>query len=303
MKPRPESPMREPMDELRGVLIPVPTPFRGEEVAPEALRANLARWNQTDLAGYVLLGSTGEFPLLSEHERDQVLATAREAIPRDKLFLAGTGADSTRQTIRFTRRAAELGADLALVIPPHYFKRAFAQPAGQLRRCRAVADASPIPILLYHFPQNTGINLEPETVATLAEHPNSRGIKESSGDLPRLAHIIHGTPKRFGVLVGAALAFLPSLSVGATGGILALGVVAPREICDIYRLGRAGRVEEAREIAYRLVPVDRGVHGRYGIGGLKAALDLQGAYGGPPRAPLAAPDGDALEEITEILAT
>ena len=295
--------MREPQRETEGVLIPVPTPFRGEELALDGLKANLARWNQTDLRGYVILGSTGEFPMLSEAERDQILATAREAIPRDKAFIAGTGANSTQQTIRFTRRAAELGAELALVITPHYFKRGFSQPAAQLRHYRAVADASPIPLFLYNFPQNTGINLDPETVAALAEHPNIRGIKDSSGDVPQAAHIIHATPKGFAVLVGSALAFLPTLSVGAAGGILALGTVAPREVCEIYRLARLGRLEEAKEIAYRLVPVDRGVYGGYGIGGLKVALDLQGAYGGPPRAPLATPDGDAIEEITEILAT
>jgi 4-hydroxy-2-oxoglutarate aldolase len=291
------------MREIEGVLIPVPTPFRGEELALDGLRENLARWNQTDLAGYVLLGSTGEFPMLSEAERDQVLATAREATPDDKVFIAGTGANSTQQTVRFTRRAAEMGAEVALVITPYYFKRGFSPPATQLRHYRAVADASPIPVFIYNFPQNTGINLDPETVATLAEHPNIRGIKDSSGDIPQAAHIIHATPKDFAVLVGAALAFLPALSVGAAGGILALGNVAPREVSQLYRLARAGRLEEAKEIAYRLVPVDRVVHGRYGIGGLKAALDLQAAYGGAPRAPLATPDGDAIEEIREILAT
>lgn len=295
--------MREPRREVEGVLIPVPTPFRGEELALDALQANLARWNETALAGYVLLGSTGEFPMLAEAERDRVVATARDGITREKLFIVGTGANSTVETIRFTRRAADHGADAALVITPHYFRRGFSQPAAQLRHYRAVADASPIPIFLYNFPLNTGINLDPETVAALAEHPNIRGIKDSSGDVPQVVHIIHATPKGFAVLTGSALAFLPALSVGAAGGILALGVIAAREMCEIYRLARAGRAEEAKEIAYRLVPVDRGVYGRYGIGGLKAALDLQGAYGGAPRAPLATPDGDAIEEITEILAT
>ena len=295
--------MRELRREVEGVLIPVPTPFRGEEPALDALRANLERWNRTDLTGYVLLGSTGEFPMLSETEREQVLATARDGISRDKFFLAGTGANSTHETIRLTRRAAEQGADAALVVTPYYFKRGFSHPAAQLRHYRAVADASPIPVFLYNFPQNTGINLEPETVAALAEHPNIRGIKDSAGDIPQVAHIIHATPKGFSVLTGSALAFLPALSVGAAGAVLALGLIATRELCEIYRLGRAGRVEEAKQIAYRLVPVDRGVYARYGIGGLKAALDLQGAYGGPPRAPLVMPDGDAIEEITEILAT
>lgn len=291
------------MTEFEGVFIPVPTPFRGDDVAPDALGANLRRWNATPLAGYVVLGSTGEFPMLGEAERDRVLAAAREAIPRDKRFIAGTGANSTLHTIRQTRRAAELGADAAIVITPHYFTRAFSRPEAQIRHYRSVADASPIPVLIYNFPLNTGINLEPDTVAKIAAHPNVTGIKDSSGLIPQAAQILDQTPKTFHVLVGAAAALLPALAIGAAGGILALGNIAAREWCEVYGLARQGRWEEARELAARMMPADRGIHGRYGIGGLKAALDLQGFYGGPCRAPLGTPDGDAIEEIKEMLAT
>ena len=289
------------MRDFEGVFIPVPTPFRGEEVTAERLKANLERWNQTDLAGYVVLGSTGEFPLLTEAERDRLLVAAREAITRTKAFIAGTGAESTQITISRTKRAAEIGADVAIVITPNYYKRSLTQPA-QIRHYLAVAEASPIPILLYNFPQNTGINLEAETVAQIAEHPNVCGIKDSSGNIPQAGQIIHQTPKSFHVLVGAAAALLPSLAIGSSGGILALANIAAREYCEVYALARRGRWDEALEIVYRLMVVDRAVHGRYGIGGLKAALDLQGFYGGPCRAPLSTPDGDAIEEIKEILA-
>jgi len=292
-----------PSRSFEGVFIPVPTPFRGDDVAPDALADNLRRWNATPLAGYVVLGSTGEFPMLSEAERERVLAAAREAIPRDKLFIAGTGADSTLHTIRRTRRAAELGADAAIVITPHYFTRAFSQPAAQIRHYLAVADASPIPILIYNFPLNTGINLDAETVARIAQHPNVVGIKDSSGNIPQAAQMIDQTPKSFHVLVGAAAALLPALAIGAAGGILALAVIAAREWCEVYALARGGRWDEARQLAARLMPADRGIPGRYGIGGLKAALDLQGFYGGPCRPPLPTPDGDAIEDIKEALAT
>src|SRR5688572_12185893 len=189
------------MPDLEGVLVPVTTPFRGDDVAPERLAANLRHWNATRLAGYVVLGSTGEFPLLSEAERERVLVTAREAIPRDKTFLAGTGANSTLHTIRQTKRAAEIGADVAIVITPHYFTKGFSQAAAQVRHYMAVADASPIPIMLYNFPLNTGINLEAETVARIAVHPNVCGIKDSSGNIPQAAQIIDQTPKTFHVLV------------------------------------------------------------------------------------------------------
>jgi 4-hydroxy-2-oxoglutarate aldolase len=286
-----------------GVFVPVPTPFRRDEVAPDALRANLERWNQTALAGYVVLGSTGEFPMLNEAERDAVLAAARRAIPREKLFIAGTGADSTLHTVRQTRRAAELGADAAIVITPHYFTKAFTQPAAQVRHYLAVAEASPIPVLIYNFPLNTGVNLDPDTVARIAQHGNIAGIKDSSGNIPQAAQIIDLTPKTFHVLVGSAAALLPSLAIGSSGGILALAAIAAREFCEVYALARGGRWDEARELAARMMVADRGVAGRHGIGGLKAALDLQGFYGGPCRPPLATPDGDAIEDVKEVLAT
>ena len=295
--------MEAPIANFEGVFIPVTTPFRGDDVAPERLAANLQRWNATALAGYVMLGSTGEFPMLSEAERDRVLVAARAAIPRDKRFLAGTGADSTFQTIRQTRRAAEIGADAAIVITPHYFTKPFSQGTAQVRHYLAVADASPIPIMIYNLPLNTGVNLEAETVAKIAAHPNVCGIKDSSGNMPQCAQIIDQTPKNFDVLVGSASALLPALAIGAAGGVLALAVIAAREFCDVYALARAGRWDEARELAVRMMPADRGISGRYGIGGLKAALDLQEFFGGPCRAPLGTPDGDAIEDIKEVLAT
>jgi 4-hydroxy-2-oxoglutarate aldolase len=291
------------MREFEGVFIPVPTPYKGEAIATDGLKANLERWNQTGVGGYVVLGSTGEFPMLSEIERDQVLAAAREAIPRGKAFIAGTGSNSTLLTIRQTRRAADLGADAVIVVAPHYFTKAFSSGPAQVRHYLAVADASPVPVMLYNFPLNTGINLEPDTVARIALHPNVCGIKDSSGNIPQAAQIIHLTPKSFHVLVGAASALLPSLTIGAAGGVLALAAIAAREFVEVFELARGGRWEEAKEIAARMMRADRGVSGRHGIGGLKAALDLQGFYGGPCRAPLGTPDGDAIEDIKESLAS
>jgi 4-hydroxy-2-oxoglutarate aldolase len=291
------------MPSFEGVFIPVTTPFRGDDVATDRLAANLRHWNATKLAGYVVLGSTGEFPMLSEGERDRVLVTAREAIPRDKTFLAGTGANSTLHTIRQTKRAAEIGADAAIVITPHYFTKGFSQASAQIRHYMAVADASPIPVMLYNFPLNTGINLEAETVARIGEHPNVCGIKDSSGNIPQAAQIIDQTPKTFHVLVGAAAALLPALAIGASGGVLALALIAAREFCDVYAFGKGGRWDEAKALAARMLCADRGVAGRYGIGGLKAGLDLQGLFGGPCRTPLPTPDGDAIEDIKEALAT
>jgi 4-hydroxy-2-oxoglutarate aldolase len=287
---------------FEGVYPPVLTPFRGDDVALDRLAANLRRLDAHPLAGYVVLGSTGEFPLLSESEKERVIETARAETPRSKLLIAGTGGESTAAAIRFTKRAAAIGADAALVITPSYFK-AMMKPPALVRHYRAVADASPVPVLLYNFPGNTGINLEPDTVARLAEHPNIRGVKDSSGNVPQAAEIVRMTPKTFQVLVGSPIALVPALMLGAAGGILAVANLAPRECCEIQRLAMAGQWAEARELTYRISPLATVVSARYGIGGLKAAVDLLGGYGGPPRMPLPAPDGDAIEEIREILAT
>jgi 4-hydroxy-2-oxoglutarate aldolase len=266
------------MRDFHGVYIPVPTPFRGERVALDGLKANFARWNATALAGYVVLGSTGEFPMLSESERDAVLVAARESIPREKAFIAGTGANSTLHTIRQTKRAAEIGADAVIVITPHYFTKGFAQPSAQIRHYLAVAEASPVPVMLYNYPLNTGINLEPDTVARIAEHPNICGIKDSSGNIPQAAHIIHLTPKSFHVLVGSAAALVPALPIGASGGILALGNIAPREFCDIYALARDGRWDEAQAIAARMMLADRG--------GIRALRHRRAQGGAGPAGPV-----------------
>lgn len=287
---------------FEGVYPPVLTPFRGDEVALDKLAANLRRLDRYPLAGYVVLGSTGEFPLLSETEKERVIAAARTEVARPKLLVAGTGGESTAAAIRLSRRAADLGADAVIVITPGYYK-AMMKPPALIRHYRAVADASPVPVLLYNFPANTGINLEPDTVAQLAEHPNIRGIKDSSGNVPQAVEIMRLTPKTFQVLVGSPVAFVPALVLGAAGGVLAVANVAPRECCDIWRLAQAGQWGEAREIVYRISPLATGISARYGIGGLKAALDLLGYYGGPTRGPLPVPDGDGIEEITEILAT
>jgi len=290
------------MPELEGVLIPVPTPFRGDAVVPDQLHANLERWSRSGVTGYVVLGVTGEGAMLSDLERDTVLGAARESIAPGKVFVAGTGCHATLLAIRQTRRAAEMGADAALVLTPHAFARAFSPAGAQIRHFLAVAEASPIPIIVGNAPADTGINLDPDAVARIAEHPNVRGLEDASGNIPQVAEIIHLTPKSFQVLVSSAAALVPSLTIGGAGGVLPLATVAARELVETYRLARHGRWEEARELAARLMRADRVVAGRHGIGGLKAALDLMGFYGGPCRAPLPTPDGDGIEDITESLA-
>lgn len=278
--------MSQPTISLQGVFPPIPTLFdAGGEVAHQALVENLEQWNQYDLAGYVVLGSNGEAAYITEEEKVGIWETARRAIPADKVMIAGTGCESTRQTITLTQKAADTGADAALVVTPHYYNPKMTADS-LLHHYEAVADASPIPILIYNVPKFTNVNVDAATVAQAARHPNIVGIKDTSGNVTQLAEIVRLAPGDFQVLAGAAGFFLAGLAVGAVGGVLALANIAPVESIDIYRLFKAGKWNEAAELQRRMIPVNNAVTAGFGIAGLKATLEMLGYYGGPVRAPL-----------------
>ncbi|KMY66501.1 hypothetical protein AAU61_15180 [Desulfocarbo indianensis] len=286
---------------LQGVLPPVVTPFdHNEDLDLAAFKANLARWNRTGLSGYLVVGSNGESVFLSEKERDQLLAASREAAAPDKIIMAGTGAESTRATIQQTRRAAELGADCALVITPHYFKGQMT-PARLADHYRRVADDSPLPILVYNFPQATGLNLAAEAVARMAEHPNVAGIKDSSGNIAQLSELLRLCPKDFAVFVGNAAVFFPALCLGAAGGILAAANVIPERCVELQQAFQAGDLTQARDLQWRLVSLAVMVTVTHGVGGLKAAMAMNGYQPGVVRSPLAMPDEAAGSAIKEEL--
>lgn len=287
--------------DLRGVLPPIPTPFQPDgTLALDSLQANLVRWNATGLTGYLVLGSNGEAPHLAPEEKRVVLETAREAIPLEQVLVAGTGEASTQATIATTRMAAEAGADCALVITPSFY-RGQMTPEVLADHYRAVADASPIPILLYNVPAFTGVNLPPEAVSSLSEHENIIGIKDSLGDLAQLARILRETPEDFTVLVGSGPVFYPALCLGAHGGILAVACLLPQLCVAIAEAVQEDRHEAARAGQLALLPVARLVTAVHSVGGLKAGLDHLGYYGGPPRPPLPRPGPEAVRAIAEAL--
>ncbi len=273
---------------LSGIFPPIVTPFRDGEVDTEALAFNVQKWNETGLAGYVPLGSTGEFVHLTPAERDQVIATVREHAAPGKVVIAGTGSLSTDEAIRLTRRAGELGADAAMVVTPFYYTSQMTD-AALWGHYTAVADASPIPILLYNVPVFTHLNMAVETVARLAEHPNIIGMKDSSGSVDQLTQIVHSTPEEFILLSGAAGVLHPALTVGADGAILAISNVVPELCVEIYELVQTNDHATARRRQAVLGTLNRAI-GRYGIGGYKFAMDLRGYQGGRPRRPLLSPD-------------
>ena len=271
---------------LSGVFPPISTPFDGEgRVHHEALADNLERWNEYDLAGYVVVGSNGEAVYLSEEEKVLVWKAARAAIPPGKLMIAGTGCESTAQTITLTRQAADAGADAALVLTPHYFSGQMTRES-LLHHYGSVADASPIPVMVYNVPKFTNVDLDAATIAQASQHPNIVGVKDSSGNIAKLADEVRLAVPGFQVLAGTGGFFFAGLSLGAVGGVLALANVAPQESIDIYELYKTGAWEKAADLQRCLLPVNAAVTGRFGVPGLKAALDMLGYYGGPVRLPL-----------------
>jgi 4-hydroxy-2-oxoglutarate aldolase len=216
-----------------------------------------------------------------------VLRTAREAIPAHKVMIAGTGRESTRATVHFTRRAADAGADAALVVTPHYYDSRMTAEALDAH-FTAVADASPIPVILYNVPKFTHVDMETMTIARVSEHRNIIGIKDSSGNIAKLGDIVRQCRPGFQVMVGTASAFFAGLALGAVGGVLALANVAPSQALDILRLHGSRSWDKAAELQRRMLPVNAAVTSRFGIAGLKAALDMLGYYGGPVRPPLLA---------------
>ncbi len=272
-----------------GIYPPLPTFFdANEELDLITLRRHVERLQETGIAGYVLMGSNGEAVHLTSDERATLIATVREIIGDDNStpLIAGCGDASTRATIAHCRVVAQHGADFALVLPPSYYK-ANMDTRALIAHYERVADHSPLPILIYNMPGNTaGIDLDAATICSLAEHPNIVGVKDSAGNLAKLAHIVASVPSTFHVFAGNAGYILPALVVGAVGAVAALANVFPDEVCDVQALFEAEQLEEARILQARLIPANAGVTSLYGVPGLKAALELTAGYGGKPRMPL-----------------
>jgi 4-hydroxy-2-oxoglutarate aldolase len=285
-----------------GVFAPIPTPFDEQDrVDTVRLRAALLKWVATPLDGFVVLGSNGEAVLLDDFESDQAIVAARDAVPASRRFIVGTGRESTQAAIRASKRAAEHGADAVLVRTPGFFKTQMTNDAF-VRHYTAVADASPVPVLLYNFTALTGVNLLPAAVARLATHPNIIGMKESGGDVGQIADLVSSTPATFSVIAGTAGAFYPALCVGAVGGILALACVLPEACSKVFKLTKAGRHDEAMALQRRITPAAKLLGQHYGVPGLKAALNLVGYDVGVPRPPLAPAPDTAVTALRDAIA-
>jgi 4-hydroxy-2-oxoglutarate aldolase len=284
---------------LKGILLPTTTPFDLDgHISVPALTSNIKEWNARGVIGFVVLGSTGERVHLDEREYLQVIEVSRAAT--DSVLIAGAGQQSTVNTIKEIENAARAGAEAVLVITPYFYRPAITQET-LINYYTAVADAAPVPVLLYSMPPLTGIKIEPETVARLSEHPNIIGVKDSSNDVAGFRRTVELCPDDFAVMTGNGTVLLDALQAGATGGILAVGCVVPEVCVEIFRLFGNDEIERAERLQQELTPLASAVTKKYGIGGLKAALDLAGYRGGAVRAPLRAPDEAARAEIGLLL--
>ena len=287
-----------------GIYPPLPTFFdEQEEIDLATLQRHMRRLEDSGIAGYVLMGSNGEAVHLTQDERAQVIAAAREVVGEQSIpIIAGCGDQSTRATIAHCRQAAHYGANIALILPPSYY-RGLMNSKALIAHYRAIADNSPLPILLYNMPASAaGIDLDVATVCILAEHPNIIGIKDSAGNIAKLAEIVANVSSSFRVFAGSASFLLPALAIGAVGTVAALANIFPHEVCLLQALFEAGELEEARALQARILPANAAVTSRYGVPALKAALELTAGYGGKPRMPLLPLTEQEHTTLAEILA-
>jgi 4-hydroxy-2-oxoglutarate aldolase len=288
---------------LQGIFPPIATPFNMEgEIWKQKLQHNIEKWNLTGLSGYVVCGSTGESVALTTDEKVQLWEWVAQWASAEKLLIAGTGVESVRETVALTNRAAAIGYKVAMVRTPHYYKNLINNAAAQMLYFRAVADQVKIPIFIYNWPQITGVDIPADAVAELSHHPNIIAIKESSGNLDKVIQMIHEVKKGFQVLTGSAPTLAPSLAAGASGAVLAFANAAPYATISIWEAHRTREPEAALDWQNRISHAAYLVTAKYGVPGLKYAMDLAGYYGGPPRLPLIVPTPEAKKEIEEAFA-
>ncbi len=289
------------MIDLSGIFPPLTTTFDKEEnLRTDKIRFNIQRLSRHDLSGFLILGSNGELVMLSHNEKVEAFHAAREAIEPGRLMLAGTGCESTRETIALTREAAKAEADAALVLNPFYYK-------GQLthetlvKHFFAVAEASSIPVIIYNMPSNSGLDMGAETILAISEHPNIIGLKDSGGNLEKMEQVIRNAKPGFQVLAGSAGFLLAALKLGAVGGILALANIAPAQCIDIYRLYNEGQLEEAEVLQQKIIELNITVTRKWGVPALKEAMQHCGLYGGPSRKPLLPLTNEQKEIVFELM--
>jgi len=285
---------------LAGIYPPIVTPFLKDDVAYHYLAENVEKLSKSGIKGLIVLGSNGENVYLSEEEKIDVVKTTIQSASKNMLIIVGSGCESTRETIYLTNRMAKIGAHAALIVTPFYYGNKMNDEA-LIKYYATVAEQSKIPILLYNVPKFTGVNLSVEALSVLSKHPNIIGIKDSSGNINQLGQYLNQVNPDFNVLDGTAGTLFAALTLGCKGGILALANILPKKCVEIFQLVQDGKIKEARELQLRMIPVNHAITAKYGISGLKYAMNLLGYKGGEVRSPLLATKYEEQEKIKEIL--
>lgn len=273
------------MKDIRGIFAPIPTLFKEDGTIDwDHLKANIERLGQSRLAGLVVMGSNGEFVSLLEEEKVELMKFVRKVLPAHKMMIAGTGCESAYATIRMNKAAADAGADAVLVLNPTYYKGALT-PDGLKAHFTAVADASSLPVMIYNMPGNSSFNIPAAVTVALSKHPNIAGIKDSGGAIAQISEVIGYSKPGFSVFAGSGSFLMPTTIMGGKGGTLAVANIAPDFCAELFNLCVAGNYDKARQMQFDLIPLNAAVTAKFGVPGLKAAMEYLGYFGGPLRLP------------------
>lgn len=269
---------------FEGLYVALVTPFQDDRINVPVLKKLVIDLMGRGADGFVPLGTTGEVPTLTSLERDEVIVACVEAVAGRLPVIAGTGTNDTQATIERTKRAAELGASGALVICPYYNKP---NQEGLYRHFMAVAEASPIPLVLYNIPGRTAVNLLPVTLERLCDHERIVALKEASGNLDQISEMAQRCGDRLTILAGDDSLILPTLACGGRGAISAAANIVPHELKEIMKFFFAGRVQEATTLHLHLWPLLKVLFLETNPIAIKEALTIMNYEVGPVRLPLA----------------
>ena len=285
---------------IEGIFAPIATPFKSDgSIDWEMYSKNMRMFAKTSLSGIVSLGSNGEYVMLSFEEKIELVKATKKELPKDKVLIAGTGCESLQDTIRLTNKAAEAGAEVALVINPCYYKE-LSETALQ-KYFESVADNSQIPVMLYNMPRNTGVNLSSNLIIKLSAHPNIKGLKDSGANIVQISEIIASVPEDFSVFAGSSSYLFVTTILGGKGGTLAAANIAPDYCAELYQVAKAGNIEKGRKMQFDLLALNHAVTAGFGIGGMKAAMEIAGFFGGVPRLPIQPATDEVREKIYKIV--
>ncbi len=285
--------------QISGILAPTTTPFVNEEVSIQHLRQNIQKYGKTPLAGFFTLGSNGENKSLTEDEKLKTLEAVLKEKSQHQIVMAGAGYESTRQTIAFSKKVAELGADFVSLLTPSYFKKRLTDEA-MIGYYTDVAEALSIPVLIYNAPGFTGMTMSPKVIEKISLHPNIAGMKDTSPD--GLVRYLEVCGDEFDVVSGTINTLLTGLALGASGGVVSLANAFPHPCCELYERFRRGDLEAARTLHHKLFRLNQSVSGSFGVAGVKYAMEVAGYYGGPPRRPLLPLNENDKKRIKEAIA-